>query len=248
MECLSNRTHLENSDSTPLLVNEVITKSAIEKLPSEILLKIFKNCLNASGTSWYQQCKQYNHPDDEIRYTHPDYSIRSICMNLRQIRLVCSRFNEVSKDATLIKKLIINRDALKSKKNLNYILDTILRSKGLTHLYINIATIKEDSLVSRESLVLFAIQCCPKLSHLFITPNPDWIYENESDEEEHEGDEDEFEDIQLSDVCIASICEFAKNLQFLHIDTWTQCSEMCQRLNKLEYLKELKFKSWADVD
>mgnify|MGYP003303544630 CR=1 FL=1 len=172
--------NLDNFAATHNLETEVLSKSAIEKLPSEILLKIFENCLNRSGSSWYQQCDQYDHPDDDIRYSHPDYSISSICMNLRQIRLVCNRFNEVSKDATLIKKLIINRDALTNKKNYNYILDTILRSKGLTHLYINIGTNERDSLVP------FAVQSCPKLSHLFISRMEDYIYEEGSDEDEDE--------------------------------------------------------------
>ena len=163
MESTNNEQNLDNSTATHILENEVMSKSAIEKLPSEILLKIFKNCLNTSGRSWYQQCVQYKHPDESIRYTYPDYSIRSICLNLRQIRLVCNRFNEVSKDPTLIKKFIINRYALKNEKNYGYIVDTIIRSKGLTHLYINIAT------NVRDSLVMIAIQTCSKLTHFCIT-------------------------------------------------------------------------------
>ena len=118
MEISSNRTHLENSAAAPILEYEVMSKSAIEKLPSEILLKIFEYCLNTSDSIWYEQCKEYE--------TQPDYNIRKICMNMRQIRLVCNRFNDVSKDATLIKKLIIDWDALKNKKNTDYILNTIL--------------------------------------------------------------------------------------------------------------------------
>ena len=159
MENSNKRQKLDLDNSSPThMKDEVVPKSAIEKLPTKILLKIFENCLNTSGSSWEQQCDEINHPDDDM----PDYSIKAICMNLRQIRLVCNRFNDVSKDATLIKKLIINHEALKNKKNADYILDTIFRSKGLTHLYINISTNE------RDSLVLFAIQSCPKLSHLFI--------------------------------------------------------------------------------
>ena len=210
-----------------------MSKSAIEKLPSEILLKIFKYCLNTSDSIWYEQCKEYE--------TQPDYNIRKICMNMRQIRLVCNRFNDVSKDVTLIKKLIIDCDALKNKKNTDYILDTILRSKCLTHLYINIATNQ------RESLLLFAIQSCPKLSHLFISGKDDKIDEDvDYDDEEYDSEEDEFKKIQLSDVCIASICEFAKNLQFLQLDLWKQSTEMCRRLTKLENLKELRLDTILD--
>ena len=100
MEHSSNGLNSDNYAATHILENEVMSKSAIEKLPSEILLKIFENCLNTSHTT--------------LRI-HPDYNIRTICLKLRQIRLVCNRFNEVSKDTSLIKKLVINRDTLKNK-------------------------------------------------------------------------------------------------------------------------------------